>query len=301
VSKKTNGPKEVLSFVAFVDILGVREMMSRGNDGERSALLSRLRAAYDAALPELREQIGVGTPSSGTVTSFTDNIVVTHPLWPAPGTTTEQSAGAIVVALAYFQMDMLLHGFFVRGGIDIGTVYVDRDMVFGEALLRAYDAERTIARDPRIVFTTQARDNYLLTMESYGKLVDTPHHAFALVDSDDISFVNYLTIALTETDDGYPDEGTVARHRDATVQALSEHRSHPYVWSKYRWVANYHNMMVKQYRLSKGLRIPASSLHAAPRHISTDEFENYKRRAKQLRKKIGSREFVEVDLRRNRS
>lgn len=298
MSKKSKGPKEALSFVAFVDILGVREMMSRGNDDDRSSLLSRLRAAYDATLPELREQIGVGTPSRGTVTSFTDNIVVTHPLWPAPGATTEQSAGAIVVALAYFQMDMLLHGFFVRGGIDIGRVYVDRDMVFGEALLRAYDAERTIARDPRIVFTTQARDNYFLTMEAYGEVLDTPHHAFALIDSDEISFVNYLTIALTETNDGYPDESAVERHRDAIVHALSEHHSHPYVWNKYRWAANYHNMLVKQYSLSKALRVPASSLHAEPRHISTDDFQTYKRRAKKLRKEIGAREFVEVDLRK---
>lgn len=53
--------------------------------------------------------------------------------------------------LSYFQMIMSMEGFFIRGGIAIGDLYMDEITVFGSGLMEAYQAETTLARDPRIV------------------------------------------------------------------------------------------------------------------------------------------------------
>jgi len=87
--------------------------------------------------------------------------VITHSVWPAEGAFTEQSIGALVIALTHLQMDFAMHGLFLRGGFDVGNVYVGEEMVFGEALLRAYKTEAEVARDPRIVFTEAAMHTYL--------------------------------------------------------------------------------------------------------------------------------------------
>ncbi|WP_165614698.1 hypothetical protein [Sinorhizobium alkalisoli] len=36
----------------------------------------------------------------------------------------------------------------IRGGLTVGKVYSDRDVVFGPAMIRAYDIEHTMATNP---------------------------------------------------------------------------------------------------------------------------------------------------------
>lgn len=43
-----------------------------------------------------------------------------------------------VPKIAAYQCTLLEHGFFVRGGIAIGEHYMDRDIVFGSALIEAH-------------------------------------------------------------------------------------------------------------------------------------------------------------------
>lgn len=285
-------PRQTLSFVAFVDVLGVRQMMLTAEDDERALLLERLRGAYTAALPDLRDLMGADREAGGTVNCFTDNIVITHPVWPREGAFTEQSIGAMVIALTYLQMGFALHGFFLRGGIDVGEVYVDDDMVFGDALLNAYQAESQAARDPRIVFTDAAKETYLSTMDSYSRAADTPHFYHTLIDIDEAAFVNYLTIAYTETDDGEPRIDLVEQHRDVVAAKLREYANSPPVLSKYQWVAKYHNMLVLESGLPVRLLVPNELMTSQPRRITSAEFSRYKAAANRVRRTGQGREFV---------
>ena len=57
---------------------------------------------------------------------------------------------------ANYQRIMLSKGFYVRGGIADGQVYFDENMIFSNALIKAYEIENKIAKYPRIVVDENA-------------------------------------------------------------------------------------------------------------------------------------------------
>lgn len=58
---------------------------------------------------------------------------------------------------------MALQGFFIRGGLSVGTLFVDDNCVYGEALIDAYELESKVAVNPIVILC-----------ENTMKLVD--HH-----------------------------------------------------------------------------------------------------------------------------
>jgi len=58
--------------------------------------------------------------------------------------------------LEHLAMALLAAGYFVRGAITKGRLYHDNTIVFGEALIAAYDLEQNIVRYPRIMVTSEA-------------------------------------------------------------------------------------------------------------------------------------------------
>ena len=53
--------------------------------------------------------------------------------------------------LERFSLNVLSAGFFMRGAVVRGALYHDKEVVFGDALIRAYNLESTVARYPRII------------------------------------------------------------------------------------------------------------------------------------------------------
>jgi hypothetical protein len=137
---------------------------------------------------------------------------------------------------------MVAHGFFVRGGVSIGDLYMDNEIVFGKGLLEAYETEQTAARDPRIVISKSAVDYILQHFKFYGSPADSPHDDVLLVDTDGELFVNYLGATFDEEPES-PDWTRVAQHQIAVEKGLNDFRGNPPIWSKYAWVANYHNFI----------------------------------------------------------
>jgi len=76
-------------------------------------------------------------------------------------------------------------GWLVRGGISIGELFIDETMVWGEALLKAYDLESNAAIYPRILLDS----NLLSHIESDEELTE-----FVRQDFDNLCFLNYLYI-----------------------------------------------------------------------------------------------------------
>ncbi|HEY4094307.1 MAG TPA: hypothetical protein VGM33_02275 [Baekduia sp.] len=62
-------------------------------------------------------------------------------------------------------------------------------------------------------------------------------------DSDGWTFINYLGLLFDEPDDPRP---ALEAHRARVTARLAEHRRDKRVWEKYRWVAEYHNEVVRQ-------------------------------------------------------
>jgi len=253
------------SVVAFVDILGFKELATKACDRAMATdLLSRLRRALRQSLDQLRYYERPNAPGSDIyrVRIFTDNIVIAHPIFEDA----EMEFGLLFTQLAIFQALMATHGFFVRGGVAIGEVTIDEDLVFGPGLVKAYEAESTSARDPRIVLSDEAADAVRGHTRYYGSASESPQASEYLIDADGQLFVNYLHAALL---DGASRFDIVAKHKNAVQDQLRLMRSRPPLWSKYAWAATYHNFFCAQHQneLPEGLMIDMNEFTLSPQRI----------------------------------
>lgn len=131
-------PELKMSVVAFVDILGYKEFIraAHGN-GTAQSMLTTIHKALSAASHHLNEfnKIGDSLPADHRpnkveyeIRTFTDNIVIGCPILDDA----EMELGIIFSELSLFQMEMVIHGFFVRGAISIGDLYIDDMAIFGQ-------------------------------------------------------------------------------------------------------------------------------------------------------------------------
>ncbi len=63
---------------------------------------------------------------------------------------------------------LLQHGYFIRGALVKGQLYHDDKMIFGEALVRAYQLESEVVRYPRVMVTRDVWLDYQHYVEDEG-------------------------------------------------------------------------------------------------------------------------------------
>ena len=148
----------------------------------------------------------------------------------------------MIQSIAHYQRSMVLNGFFVRGGLTIGSIYLDENIIFGKALLDTYKYESKIANTPRIIID----DNVKVEIEKYitkkDYKEDTPQNKYVLIDDDKNEFIDYLTIT-------HLDWNKILKHKKVIENKLMENRSDIRVLSKYQWVANYHNFFCDENKM----------------------------------------------------
>lgn len=242
--KEGEGPRLRESVVAFMDILGYRDMAGNASAAGReaeTALLQRLHSALEYNQKLIKGELTppkLGLKDSYAVKAFTDNIVIGWPIYRDA----ESELFSAFFNVSFFQFNMVLEEFFIRGGLSIGNLYMDDVAVFGEGLNKAYDAEARLARDPRIVLESSAEKAIEARMEHYPELNELCR------DSDGKLFVNYLdTTVLVAEDDNGPFYDDLLKHKEVVERALAKHKSNPMIWIKYAWAANYHNYFCEQH------------------------------------------------------
>ncbi len=247
-------PELKASVVAFVDILGYQELIRDAHrNGTAQLLLTRLHQGLAEASRHLYELDENGKPffppddwpykDRFKIRTFTDNIVIGYPIFDDA----ESELAAIFSKLADFQLVMVNRGFFIRGAIAIGDLYIDDLTVFGQGLLDAYDGESKQARDPRVVLTKSAEEAVMKHLDYYANPSHSPQARDLFKDADGQFFLNYLdSILIAEVEHG-PYFDILENHKYAVEAKLQEHRDQPTYWAKYAWSANYHNFFCDQY------------------------------------------------------
>lgn len=246
-------PKLTLSVVAFIDILGYSEkMLAAEKEGKEQSFLIELHSVLSRAFSHLECDISEDNPlrSSGLLKkdlyklkTFSDNIVIGYPIREDA----ESELGRIFSMLSFFQLEMVNSGFFIRGAISIGDFYADDRVVYGKALIDAYRAETQLSRDPRVILT----DTSVKAVEKHITYYSNPKHSpqarDLYRDADGQVFINYLeSIMITEQAYGpYTDE--LLKHKASVEKNLKKYLGNPRLWSKYSWVATYHNFFCEQY------------------------------------------------------
>jgi hypothetical protein len=143
--QRDRGPQHgyVDRYRAFIDILGFRGLIGslNANDNQFVALREVLKKVHSP----------VGQPTVSWSTDFRAQSIS-----DAVAISTLATDGGLVRLFEVIEdlaVDLLKEGYFIRGALTKGKLYHDDTMVFGEALMRAYELENTVARYPRVMIT----------------------------------------------------------------------------------------------------------------------------------------------------
>ena len=254
------GFRLVDSVVCFLDVLGYRELIATGGEAAQRRFHQALADSYPMMLAEMGYDPDDHYPPIFALKTFTDNIVLAHPIGRrADG---ESELGNVAMAVGALQTQLALKGFFVRGGIAMGPAYVDDFGVFGDALLEAYHGECRLARDPRVILCASARERVVQHIGYYANPAGSPQNREMRQDSDGQAFVSYLEHLAPAPYEGGFGLDELKTHRDVVVGRLRSFGDQPILWAKYEWVARYHNHFCERYAdlCDESHRIPLDAL-----------------------------------------
>ncbi len=207
--------------VAFIDVLGAKHMITHDMDGS----LNIIHEVYEKSLELYKGLFEQRVHFDFTI--FSDNIVVARKVNNEKVFNTAFKAVQMMAAI--IQGNFMFRGVLTRGGIAYGKFFKDNIMIWGDALVKSYSLEESVAIFPRIV----------IEPELVGKLhifPDGPEKSpyWLRQDNDGILFVDYLQEKLIKNF-GLVIAQEFGRYDDRIAEAGSDTR----LMQKYIWHANY--------------------------------------------------------------
>lgn len=284
----TTTPTMRTGLVAFVDVLGFLNRVKRAaRERREQEELERIHQALAEA-----DQLSDNQYPFWDVRFFTDNLVLVHPELAA-----NLDAAQVLTALAYYQLAMCQHGYFVRGGVSLGPAFADKRIVFGLPLVQSYEIEHSIARFPRIV----AHDSVIEMIKQFDSQLGQPGMStFNILLRRDLSdgryFVDYLrcvahrplmAASLSKITRREANDRIVSMldgHKRAIAQAFHRDGRNPKLYPKFEWVRRYHNQACQE--IQDGARSIVSDLSSCM--IDETEPPSIKSRLREASKQIAS-------------
>jgi len=230
----------------FLDILGFKQIIKATEDNQGNDNEEKIKFLHDTIL-QIRELLDIDNghqAKSKQVTQFSDSVVISFK---------ENEESEVFYTLSDIQtlvINLALRGIICRGGISYGKLIHTDKMIFGPALVEAYETESKAALYPRIILDR--------TIIDIGK----KHHAFhhgeidekkAILkilnkDTDDMFYIDYFSKAQSELDDPEYDMPTYIDKLKEIIEAgIKAGKKSPDIKVKYNWMKNKFNTMVKAY------------------------------------------------------
>ena len=241
-------PSLLDSLCVFADILGFRERV-RGAAlcGRSNEAFEDFRSTWECAQKELEPTEGFDPRKLNWSTkSFSDCVVVALPLCPGVEVIDFEK---LLHSLGRFQLALASRGYFLRGGLTRAELYAHGDVLYGEALLDAWDIEREVAVYPRIILAQEviqlseecAKDDYAKGAQA------TRYKSLQRRDPcDQQTYLDYLGCTLGPS--GHVEWEILQRHREHIARGIAENKDSRKVAAKYQWLARYHNSFCDELR-----------------------------------------------------
>jgi hypothetical protein len=229
-------------YVAFVDILGFRNLVQKVAKGDLDAagLKDLLQIVHERPNPSVRE---LKEGADFRAQSISDAVALSSALIP-------EGLDYLFYTVGQLATELLQSGIFIRGAITKGKLYHDERMVFGEGLVRAYDIESRIARFPRVVITRDVA----LDVARFKKVGPwSTHFRSTLKQADDgPMYLNFLAEIAVWVDgslehfsvkgtSGHPILELIEKMSKAIQQAFDESIDEPDIVEKMQWFSAYWN------------------------------------------------------------
>ena len=250
---KSQGTQSDNRVVAFLDILGFRNLVqsaSGGDDGLMESLNKVLRdfsffeqtISEDfraAMLPEfpLPKKGFTETESGIRATVFSDNIVISAHC-------TSMGAWQVIVDASSVINSLIRQGIFCRGGVSVGRLVHEDSALFGPGLIAAYDLESKVAVYPRVLV-----EKRILGIARQPMLI-----ANIREDFDGFHFIDPF-FGLKKHNSSFSDLfqpewdlGLFTNVRNHIQRKLErfEELEEPGITAKYRWLARWFNIVSEE-------------------------------------------------------
>jgi hypothetical protein len=191
--------------LCFVDILGFKSHIQRTLDDKGASVSSNITNIAEA-FTHVRKLLDIDKPDKArgrAATQFSDSIVISFP----KGETSEVFYS--VHELLLIQMSLVENGMLCRGAVVDGKVLHTEKMIFGPALVEAYELESKAAVFPRIVLSDSLLDIARSAHAHHHSPEDEVRSIMSMLtrDTDGMWYIDYLTKGQGELDDpdyGYP-------------------------------------------------------------------------------------------------
>lgn len=242
VYKKENLKLFKKSFCAYLDVLGFKEIIKK-NEIE---YFKKYLAVFEKELKYLDvnyDRLNDEGFKNFELKVFTDNFVFGYPWDDDNG---EFSLGQIFYILAHMQMTFACSNIFVRGAITVSNLYMDENIVFGPAVVEAYELESTKSIYPRIILSDAVIKAVHTQINFYADYRDSPQFRTFLKDTDGEYFINYLYI-LNEEHTYEEINNLLESHKNIIIKNLNSYKTSYKIFIKYSWLAKYHNYYCKHF------------------------------------------------------
>ena len=168
--------------VAYLDILGITERI-KGSVETQTDTLNVLHNLYTFIYELSDSKTGIKKYADIKFKVFSDNIIIAKKL----SENTVDDVLTLLSCVSNFLCVAVGDGvnWLVRGGITLGDFFIDDTIVWGPALVRAYELEDKVANYPRVLLDAPIIN--LLQSKKQGL-------EFICIDSDGMAFLNYMTI-----------------------------------------------------------------------------------------------------------
>jgi hypothetical protein len=216
-------------YVAFIDMLGFRNLVETADaSAERREALAKVIGIF-------RTTIGAHETLGTRVTQFSDSLIVS-------ADRSEVGLHAVLSGCTWLALNLIQYAVLVRGGIAIGGITHEADVLFGMGIVRAYAFDKS-GLPPRIALD----QNVALDIQRSAKLVN-----WGFATQDHVSGEPMLHV-LREIEgyDAKPLAGGIRWERHAAeIAEIIKLRSSPNqpeeVRRKYVWLAEYWNRVVSK-------------------------------------------------------
>lgn len=141
--------------IAFADILGFKALI-RGLELDSSLHADVFRALQRIRFVRERQNDVGKTRNNLKVSIFSDSIAISGP---------RTAAATVVLTCGWLQSDLLYLGILLRGGITVGPLVHDDEIVYGQGMVDAYLLESKVAHLPRVVVDSKVKELLRPTFE----------------------------------------------------------------------------------------------------------------------------------------
>jgi hypothetical protein len=179
------------AIVTFIDILGFKNILSNSTENEIYEILQLFHSQYNKN--NLTNSNILGRTYFSDIHFFSDSVVRVK--YTDYEDMYLNAATDEVISLAVIQLELLKRNIYIRGGCTKGMIYSDSssNILYGPALIDAYNIESNISLYPRIVISEGVWSDYFRDMTSTRHWVKKDSIANRGFDFMEVAKIKYNT------------------------------------------------------------------------------------------------------------